>query len=182
MSRKCCVVLSVFCVLILGIVMTASAEWVCLVRIMDLVKVNGRIAVKVKEDGVTDVRRGRIKMPNWSEFKQMTVVGVENKISSGVLYGHVVLYDTGIPYDSKMLFNPTVVAEGKNASGKWISGNCNFYRNPLGYLKTVTIRNLSQESSSDDPNSGGGCVTGAWFPVDFSMLLSGLVLLMLVKR
>lgn len=85
MSKKCGVILSVFCVLLLIFAMTASAEWVYLVRIKDLVLVNGSIAVYVQEDGITDARRGWIKRPGDADFKPMAVVDVSHRHDSGVL-------------------------------------------------------------------------------------------------
>lgn len=81
-----------------------------------------------------------------------------------------------------VLFNPSVIAERKNAQGKWISGSYNFYRNPLGFLRTVNVRQASGDSLSKNPDQGSGCISGVWSLTDIPLLLSGLLFLTLLKR
>ncbi len=140
--KKWFVALSVLSVSLLGLAVTAHADFLYLVQVeRGLTRINGTIIVEVKEEGVTDVRRGKVKMPGETDFRPMTVAKVKKRIErdkytgKDVLVGNTVYYDTGIPYNAKSLFNCSVVAEGKGADGKWLLGTCDFYRDPLGYLE-----------------------------------------------
>ncbi|MEA3285361.1 MAG: hypothetical protein U9Q00_10400 [Synergistota bacterium] len=140
--RKWLVALSVLFVSLSGLAVTAYADWLYMVQVEgELTQRNGTVIVEVKEEGVTDVRRGKVKIPGKTDFRPMTVVKVKKRTErdkytgKDVLVGNTVYYDTGIPYNSKSLFNCFVVAEGKDAGGKWLSSKCDFCRDPLGYLE-----------------------------------------------